>query len=241
MDGLTETHVVGEACAHSIALQERQPTDAGALVRTEGALEAFRLLQERHLLNGIIGSEDLRNPSLGVDANHRQATIGSIKMRHAQGFDKGCLAVGVLLQELDATLQIFWADFHPATVDSHQRHALLGQRLEFLKGEWRISQRNLPTVIHQAVQADAAVRLATFATLARGRVAVDEQSCAHTISRLAPPIRREHFKASLLQHRLEVTEELICLGGLEFHTRGGAFVKAFLNLWIQATGSAKFP
>ena len=104
LDGLTETHVVGEACAHSIALQERQPADAGALVRTEGALEAFRLLQERHLLNGVIGSEDLGHPSLGVDANDRQATIGSIQMRHAQGFYKGCLAVGVLLQELDATL-----------------------------------------------------------------------------------------------------------------------------------------
>ena len=190
LDGLTETHVVGEACAHSIALQERQPADAGALVRTEGALESFRLLQERHLLNRIIGSEDFRHPSLGVDANHWQSTIGSIQVRHAQGFHKGCLTVGVLLQELDATLQIFRTDFYPATVDAHQRHALLGERLEFLKGEWRISQCNLPAVIDQTVQADSAVRLAAFATLARGRFAIDEQSCTHAVGGLAPPIRR---------------------------------------------------
>ena len=153
-------------------------------------MEAFRLLQERHLLNRVIGPEDFRHPSLCVDANHRQSTIGSIEMRHAQGFNKCCLAVGVLLQELDAALQIFRTDFHPATVDAHQRHALLGERLEFLKGEWRISKRNLPTVIDQTVQADSAVRLAAFATLARGRFAIDEQSCAHAIGGLAPPIRR---------------------------------------------------
>ena len=153
-------------------------------------MESFRLLQERHLLNRVIGPEDFRYPSLGVDANHRQTTVGSIKMRHAQGFHQGCLAVGILLQELDATLQIFRTDFHPATVDAHQWHALLGERLEFLKGEWRISQCNLPAVIDQTVQAHSAVRLAAFATFARGRFAIDEEACAHAVGGLAPPIRR---------------------------------------------------
>ena len=239
LDGLAEAHVVGQARAHAEALEEREPAHACALVGAQGALESLGLLEHGDLLHGAVRPEDLRDPALGVEAHHRQRAVGRIAVGKAQGLHQRDLTARVLLQELDAALQVLGADLHPLSVDAHQRHALLGQCLECLERERHVAERDLPAVVHQAVQADAAAGAAAVATLAGRGVALDEEPRADAVGGLSPPIRHQDLEARFREHRLEVAEELVRLGGLELEPRGRAFIERFLDLRVEAAGATE--
>ena len=62
----------------------------------------------------------------------------------------------MLLQEFQTCFKIFLAHFNPTIVDAHQRRTFARQRFKGLHGEGLITQRNLPGIIHNTVQAKSA-------------------------------------------------------------------------------------
>jgi hypothetical protein len=73
-----------------------------------------------------------------------------------------------------------------------------------------------------------------------GRVALDEEPRAQPAGALAPPVGYQHLEPGLGQHRLEVAQELVRLGGLQFQPGRRAVFQRVLDLGVQPAGAAQF-
>ena len=171
LTGLSQSHVVRETAAEAVVRQEAQPAIADTLVRPELRLQTgWRIERSQLLRGGLKGVEQRPDPGLALDLGqdlHRLLRLEEIgrRRREAQPLAKrvaqhrGPVRVRPAARRLrEEPVHRVLVEFHPGVARPHQAPFAAGQAPEIVQRPGVVVDRDLPGIVHQRVEADAAVR-----------------------------------------------------------------------------------
>src|SRR6266496_1907683 len=193
LNRFTEAHTIRQTSAKSELFKKSQPRNTLQLIWSQLAMKRLRHfdVSERDILGE--SAQCIFDPTLGFNIQYRQTHLGgTLAQTNPQSFAERHIFVCVLfLEESDGSFDLLRAQFDPLAAYFDERLFQVDQVLEFSGGERGVAYRDLPVIIHDAVEAHetCVCRCPDFG--------FDFQFNAYFCSRLLPPGWDEDAEATL--------------------------------------------
>ena len=152
LNGLAQTHVVGQTTSEPKSVEERQPRQTTLLVGAKFTLKGIWLLNL-----GVVGRtriQEFRDPTRSLNAGERDAALFTFPS-HSHGFENGALSLPGRGQSSGGVSQDLRVQFNPLVMHPSQNRttSCFGhQRLELIKRQDLIAHRDFPFEINQGIQ-----------------------------------------------------------------------------------------
>ena len=234
LDGLAETHVVGQARAEAPGPEERQPRVAALLVRPQGRLQAGRRRQVSKAPVALEPLENLPDPARGFDALDGQRTP---RGRRAEG-DAEDVAHRCRRRlrspQLQGGVDLLGRHVDPLPAQANERLLHLRERLQLGRRQRIVAERDLPIDVDQLLEPDSR---AALLHLRAAHLGPHPEPQARALP--GPPRRKEHAEARLLEGGRRLRQEGVRPVRVGRVAGGRGAVKALLDGWAQAGGLAE--
>ena len=230
LDGLAESHVIGQDQADAEPAEKRHPGQASFLIRPQRAAERRRSGDRREPPVGLAG-EQVAKPAVRLHRHDRQVIFAA--QPRQQRVARRHRARETAFQEPQRRLQVPVIQLDPLTADPDERDLEPGELREFLRVQCLIADRQVVAEVDEVAQAELGLGDGTLLTASGPGGELEPKP------RFPRPVGQQDAESGAGQQRRGLAEEAERAGGVQRDLLRGRGSQLRIQLGEQPRRSAE--